>query len=401
MVAIADQLPVVEQDPTEPAFVQNPYNFYRHIRALGDFVFWKEYERPIATTQAGVAQVLRHPKLGRAMPDGAQIPVLEEMKPFYDLEEFSLLELEGPDHARIRRLAMEGFGRTPMAMMAPTVSQIADRLIDAFPDNERFDLLSSYAQPLTALTITEFLGVDPEQSHQMQIWSNAMVAIYQARRDQEVERASANAAKELSQLVNEFILFLSKKPNDGFLCKLMSAEKEGVISRGELVSTVVLLLNAGQQATAHAIGNAVNLLAAFPERTLALQPENIAATVEECLRFDPPLHLFSRFVYQSVSLLGIDFPSGSVVGCLLGSSCRDDAVWPDGEKFDPFRARRNHQAFGVGLHACVGASLARLEMQIALPALFSRCPELTIVTPPTVANLYHFHGLERLDVQVR
>ena len=400
MFAIADHLPVVEQDPTDPSFVQDPYNFYRHIRSLGDFVFWKEYDRPIATTQAGVAQVLKHPKLGRAVPEGARPIVLEEIKPFYDLEEFSLLELEGPDHRRIRRLAMEGFDRTSMAMMTPTVSQIADRLIDAFPENEPFDLLASYAQPMTALTITEFLGVDPEQSHQMQIWSNAMVAIYQARRDPEVERASANAAKELSHLVNEFIVFLRKRPNDGFLCKLMNAEKEGIISRGELVSTVVLLLNAGQQATAHAIGNAVNLLATFPERTLALQPEQIAATVEECLRFDPPLHLFSRYVYQSVSLLGIDLPSGSVVGCLLGSSCRDDAVWPDGEKFDPFRARRNHQAFGVGMHACVGASLARLEMQIALPAFFSRCPDLTIVTPPKVANLYHFHGLERLDVKV-
>ena len=400
MADLDDQIPVVQQDPTDPEFVQDPYAFYRRIRSLGNFVHWKDYDLDVATTQAAVAQVLKHPRLGRAMPEEARVPVPAGLQPFYALEEHSLLELEPPDHTRIRRLATEGFVRTHLAMMAPTVSQITDRLINEFPDGA-FDLLEHYSKPLTALTITEFLGIEASHARQLQTWSNAMVAMYQARRDDMIERKAAKAASEFTDFVTDVIRARRKLDADNFLGHLIAAEETGVLSRAELLSTVILLLNAGHEATAHAIGNSVNLMTGYSERALALQPENIANTVEECLRFSPPLHLFRRHVYETVTILGQKFQRGDEIGCLLGSSCRDDAVWPDGDKFDPFRMRRNHQAFGAGLHACLGASLARLEMQIALPALFSRCPDLRIVEPPRVANLYHFHGLERLAVGVR
>lgn len=399
MVAIRDQMAQVEQSPTDSDFVQNPYDFYRDIRAKGNFVFWKDYGIAIATTQAAVAQILKHPEMGRAAPDDVDYP--EHLEPFYAIERHSLLELENPEHTRIRRIAANGFDRAHMAVMAPTVSQIADELISKFPSNAPFDLLETYAKPLTARTITEFLGMDACDAQKMQIWSSAMVAMYQARRDRDVELAAAEASKDFANFVSVYIKSRRKFRRDDFLGELLAAEDAGQISREELLSTVVLLLNAGQEATAHAIGNSVNLLVDFHERNLALHPEQIASTVEECLRFSPPLHMFKRHVYTPVKVLELDLPAGCQIGCLLGSSCRDDAVWPDGDKYDPFRARRVHQAFGVGVHACLGAYLARMEMQIALPALFSRCPSLTIVEPPKVANLYHFHGLERLMVQVK
>ena len=190
-------------------------------------------------------------------------------------------------------------------------------------------------------------------------------------------------------------------PSGDFLSELIAAKADGtLLSTEELLSTVVLLLNAGHEASVHALGHAVHLLTDYPERSLALEPTNIAGTVEECLRFRPPLHMFQREVYEDVRISEHDFQKGQTVGCLLGSACRDDAVWPDGDKFDPIRARRPHLAFGTGIHACLGAVLARLEMQIALPALFSRCPDLRIVEPPELADRYHFHGLERLMVEV-
>lgn len=394
-------MPVVEQSPTDPDFVQNPFDFYREIRAKGEFVYWKDYDLPVATTQATVAQIMKHPKMGRALPDGARKDIPEHLEPFYRIERFSLLELEGPDHTRIRRTAMGGFGALQIAMLSTTVSQIADRLIDSFPTDRPFDLLDAYAQPLTAQAITGFLGMDSADARQMQLWSNSMVAMYQARRDTSVEVEAADAAQAFAEKISAYIAERKTSQADDFIGHLILAAETGVLSEDELISTVILLLNAGQEATAHAIGNSVNLLAGFDDRSVALHPEQIASTVEECLRFVPPLHLFRRYVYEPVNLSGLDLPAGAEIGCLLGSSCRDDAVWPGGDKFDPFRPRRNHQAFGVGLHACLGASLARLELQIALPALFSRCPKLTIVEPPRVANLYHFHGLERLMVQIK
>jgi unspecific monooxygenase len=159
-------------------------------------------------------------------------------------------------------------------------------------------------------------------------------------------------------------------------------------------------LNAGHEATVHSIGNAVRNLAGHKLRHEALEPERITYTVEECIRFEPPLHMFTRHVYEPVTIMDVAFERGDEIGCLLGSACHDDAIWPDADRFDPFRDILANTAFGAGIHFCVGAPLARLEMQIALPALFSRCPELRIVQPPQVADLYHFRGLERLMVTV-
>ncbi len=396
---LEDQLPVWDPDPQDDAFVQDPYPAYRDMRASGDIIFWKSYGIPMAVTKDAVAQVMRHPQMGRAVPEWSQPDVPEEIAAFQAVEEHSLLELEPPEHTRIRRVVAKGFALDRMAPLAPKISQIADALISAFPDADGVDLLTAYAQPLTALSIAAFLGVDGSHAPRMQAWSTAMVAMYQARRDAAIEQAAALAAAEFAAFANAELDRRVKAPRDDFLSELVAAEAAGEMSRAELISTVILLLNAGQEATAHAIGNAIRHLIDYPERMLALQPEQIANTVEECLRFTPPLHMFKRHVYQPVQMHGVAFPAGTQVGCLLGSACRDDAVWPDGEKFDPFRMRYNHQAFGVGIHACTGASLARLELQIALPALFSRRPDLKLTQKPRVADRYHFHGLESLMVK--
>lgn len=395
------QIPVVTQDPTDPAFVQDPYPFYASARAMGDFVFWREFGMPVATTQAAGAAVLRHPRLGREVPAARRVSVPAGLESFYALEKHSLLELEPPEHTRLRRIAMEGFGRHRISAMAPSVSQIADDLIGAFPTGE-FDLIEAFAKPLPAIAIARFIGLPDDMAPRLQDWSNAMVRMYQAGRTADDEVLAEAAAREFTEYLRDVIGHRKKTPGVDFLSDLIRLETSGDrLGTDELISTVVLLLNAGHEATVHSIGNAVALLTRFRERALALGPLHIADTVEECLRFDPPLHFFDRHVYEATRIRDTGFAAGDRVGVLLASANRDDAVWPDGERFDPFRLRRSHLAFGSGIHVCIGASLARLEMQIALPALFSRCPNLKITQPPKVAKLYHFHGYERLMVQVR
>jgi unspecific monooxygenase len=394
-------LPKIRQDPTDRGFVQDPYPFYARIRSLGDFVVWEDYGFAVATTHAAVHQVMKHPRLGRAVPDGRRAGPSPALATFEAIEAHSLLEIEPPNHTRIRRLVTSGFTGERLYPMAPAISTIADRLIDAFPDGP-FDFIDAFARPLAAETIAVFLGVPAGDAATLQRWSNDMVAMYQARRDAGVERKAEAAARDFAAYARDRIAERRGTTGRGdLLCLLSKAEAEGLLTEDELVSTVILMLNAGHEATAHAMGNAVPLLTPHPDRHLALLPEQIAGTVEECLRFAPPLHLFTRHVYQPVDFGGVSFGPDDTVGCLLGSACRDDAVWPDGDHFDPFRVRRPHTAFGVGIHACVGASLARMELQIAPPVLFSRCPELRIVEPPRLADLYHFHGLERLTVAVR
>ncbi|MEM6464010.1 MAG: cytochrome P450 [Pseudomonadota bacterium] len=392
-------LPHVSFDPTDAAFVQNPYPAYRNMRAAGDVIFWVDYDLPVAVTSAAVTEAMRHPKMGRAVP-GDPPATSDDLRPFYEIEEHSLLEIEPPDHTRVRKIVARAFAGKRTVVLAPLVNKIAYELIDQFPTDASFDLLQAYAQTLTARVIAAFLGINEQHASQLRAWSNAMVAMYQARRDAQIERAAATAAKQFAEFVTAELDRRKHLPQGDFLTDLVLAESARELTRPEAISTAILLLNAGQEATAHSIGNAVRTLVGYSDIALALQPEHIAGTVEECLRFTPPLHMFMRHAYEPVTLAGLDFPEGTQIACLLGSACRDDAVWPDGELFDPFRVRRPHQSFGVGIHACTGAALARLEMQIALPALFSRCAKLEITSPPRIANKYHFHGLESLQVRL-
>lgn len=388
----------VSQSSLDPAFVQAPYGFYRSVRAQGDFVFWQEYGIACATTSSAVNAVLRHPKLGRATPEDKRRPTPPHLCPFYDIEAHSMLELEGPRHTRLRNSVLSAFTRSSVNALAPSISMTADDLIDIFPDGP-FDLLDAYARPLPVRIIADVLGIPREMAPRLLDWSNAMVAMYQARRDDRIELAAAAASSEFSEYVASVLAKRRTQPGDDLLSRLADASVDGThLTTEEIVSTAILLLNAGHEATVHSIGNAVRALCGYPERKLALDPKHIAGTVDECLRFDPPLHMFRRWVYEDVSILGEHFTAGQEIGCLLGSACHDDAVWPDGEVFDPFRARRTNVAFGAGIHFCLGAQLARLELQIALPALFSGCPDIDIVEKPVVADLYHFRGLERLTV---
>ena len=390
----------VSQSPTEASFVQNPYPFYAQLRQLGHFVYWEEFGLPMATSAEAVNAVLRHPSLGRALPGGAQRAVPDHLRPFYDIEARSLLELEAPDHTRLRKLVLRAFTRAGVSDLVPVIQGIAEELIGRFPSGP-FDLIEAFAKPLPVRTIAHMLGVPESKSADLLAWSNAMVAMYQARRDREIEMAAANAAMEFGAYVAGLIDIRRHAPGEDLVSQLVMAEVDGNrLSDAEIISTTILLLNAGHEATVHTIGNTVPLLIDFPARSHSLAPDRVENTVEECLRYDPPLHMFRRWVYKDVNILGQRFCAGEEIGCLLASACRDETVWPDAEQFDPARRKRPNAAFGAGIHFCVGAPLARIELQIALSTLFARCPDLRIAEPPQVANLYHFHGFERLMVRV-
>jgi unspecific monooxygenase len=177
------------------------------------------------------------------------------------------------------------------------------------------------------------------------------------------------------------------------------AEAEGArLTRAEMVGTCVLLLNAGHEATVHTLGNAVRALCQLPDPAAACAADRVAATVEEVLRFDPPLHIFTRHVYEDLTLGGHELHAGDRVALVLGAAGHDPACIETPHRFDPLRENSAHLAFGAGRHFCLGASLARLELQVALRVLFDQCPRLRVIHPPRYADSYHFHGLERLIV---
>ncbi len=385
----------VGQSPTDPAFVQDPYPFYAHARTLGDLVFWEDYGMPVATTAAAVDALLRDRRLGRQHPSPPAVP--PHLAQFQAIEDHSMLEIEPPRHTRLRGLVLRAFTSRRIAALEPMIQALCHELIDRFPEGE-FDLLPAYAQPMPVIVIARLLGVPEDRADQLLAWSNAMVAMYQARRDRGVEGAAASAAAEFAAFLRDQLALRRLRPADDLLSHLLAAEAQGDrLSQAELVSTVILLLNAGHEATVHTLGNAVRAILTEGAQTAALcDTENV---VEEVLRWDPPLHLFTRHVYEAVDVAGHSLTPGTEVGCLLAAAGRDPAACPRPDVFDPGRERSTHLAFGAGLHFCVGAPLARLELRVALATLFQRCPALRLAAgPPRYANAYHFHGLERLLV---
>ncbi|MCR9110384.1 cytochrome P450 [Marivita sp. XM-24bin2] len=382
------------QSPTDPRFVQNPYPFYDRLRAVGDLAWWDEYAMPCATSHRAVHTILRDRRFGREVPPEMAPDIPEHLAPFYAVEAHSMLELEPPRHTRLRGLVLRAFTSRRIKALEPEITKLTHERIDAFPADTAFDILTAFCQPIPVIVIARLLGVPDDMAPQLLRWSNAMVAMYQASRTRATEDAAAQAAAEFSDFLRSYIDTRRHDPRDDLITHLIAAEEAGKkLSTDELITTCILLLNAGHEATVHTLGNGIKTL-------LETGTDRIDdKTVEEILRYDPPLHMFTRHAYEDVTLYGHTFQRGDQVALLLASANRDPDRWPDAHRFDPTRPMAQSTSFGGGLHFCVGAPLARLELQIALPILWGRCPKLRISEPPVYADTFHFHGLERLMVQ--
>lgn len=384
----------LSQSPTDPAFVQDPYPFYARARASGPLVWWEDYDMPCATTHEAVNAVLRDRRFGREEPEELRRPIPDHLAPFYAVEAHSMLELEPPRHSRLRSLVLRAFTSRRIAGLHSGIETLCHELIDGFPEG-RFDLLDAYARPLPVTVIARLLGVPEEMGPQLLRWSNDMVRMYMAGRSRADEDAAVSATEAFVAFMRDYVARRRKDPRDDLITSLIAAEEDGErLTTDELITTCILLLNAGHEATVHTLGNGVKSML---EHGVA-PGETPEALVEEIMRFDPPLHMFTRYAYEEISFCGHVFQRGEQIGLLLGSVGRDEVVNDNPDAFDPDRAAATHLAFGAGLHFCVGAPLARMELQIALPILWDRCPGLSLAEPPRYADIYHFHGLESLQV---
>lgn len=385
------------QIPTEPAFVQNPYPAYALACANSPVQHWPAYGMKAVFSHGLVAKILKDRRFGREPLE--PIDFAPHLAPFYAIEAHSMLELEPPRHTRLRGLVLRAFTSRRIKELGPEIEVLCDELIAKMPKDTPFDLIENYATPIPVIVICRLLGVPEDMADQLLIWSNDMVAMYQARRDRAIEDKAAQASQEFSDFIRSYAEQKRAKPADDLITQLLSAEEDGEkLSMEELITTCILLLNAGHEATVHTLGNGIKTLIETQTPHTAFSDANIDQTVEEVLRFDPPLHIFTRFCYEDMEIDGHPFARGDEVALMLAAANRDPATWPDPNSFDPNRKIQTNTSFGGGLHFCVGAPLARLELRIGLQKLFHHAPNLKITEPPKYANLYHFHGLERLMV---
>ncbi len=390
----------VNLDPRDTQFVQNPYPFYDQIREACPVFQWEQYGHWCFSRYEDVNGLLRDRRFGRQILHVATREELgwpepaAHLKPFLDHEQHSLLETEPPVHTRLRGLISRAFLSRQVERLRPKLVSLCNGLIDGFEAQDEVDLLTAYATPIPVIVICELLGAPVEMADQFLAWSHDHVAMYMAKRDRAIEDRAVAAVTAFSDYMRNLIRARRAALGDDLLSELIRAsDGAGKLSEDELVTTAILILNAGHEATVHATGNGIKALL---ENSV---PGPITeGHVDEIMRYDAPLHMFTRYALEDLDYNGLRLRKGEVVGLMLGAANRDPARFADPNVFNPARASSQNVSFGAGIHFCIGAPLAKLEMEVGLQTLMSRFPKLRLAEMPVYKDAYHFHGLEQLKV---
>jgi cytochrome P450 len=386
-------------DLADPATVADPYPHFAALRTAAPVAWHSGAGMYLATSHQTCSAVLRDRRLGRLFTPREPA---DEWDTFNWLHADSILDSEPPKHTRLRRLVSGAFARGHVARLAPRIRELAARLLDECATGGPFDVLAGYAEPLPVLVIAELLGWPEADRHLLRPWSQAIVKMYEVGRTPQQELAARAAAGEFAAYVEELATHRAAHPGADLLTDLVHARDGGDrLSTRELVATAVLLLNAGHEASVNGFGNGLHSLLESGAAAPNLDDEvAVAALVEELLRHDSPLHLFERTATAPVRIGDVNIEPGQKIAALLGAANRDPAVFASPDIFDPGRDPNPHLAFGLGIHFCIGAPLARLELQVSVGTLLSRFPDLQLVEAvrrPT----FVLRGFERLVVSPR
>lgn len=385
-------------DPQSVECYSDPYAVYRELHKVPGPVFWNDYKLWCLTGFDQVNGALKSSDFARLPCSGEQASYPAHLQHFAAVERYSLLALEAPDHTRLRGKLTRSFVAREINKLAPVIRQHANDCIDHMLPGERVDLLKDYASPIPVRVIAGMLGVPLDESQQLLDWSHAMVKVYTMTQTKQEEFTADAAAREFKLRLELLIADKRAQPASDLLSSWIH---EHGLTEDEMISLAVLLLNAGHEATVHQLGNAIKLLMERPQYQAVLNhsDKHADAIVAEILRFDPPLHLFTRYAQCDMDMgHGVLLKKNEQIALLLASANRDPARFVDADEFNPDRDDGATMALGAGAHFCVGAYLSMLELRISLQVLFERMPNIQLVEQPHYKNSYHFHGLEALCV---
>jgi cytochrome P450 len=405
-MAAADDLAF---DPWDPAFLADPYPAYAALRARGRVQYYEPTRQWLVPHHADVSALLRDRRLGRAYlhrfthEEFGRTAPPPEHEPFHVLNDHGMLDLEPPDHTRIRRLVSKAFTPRTVERLRPYVHGLAGELVDALVEAGGGDLLTDVAEPLPVAVIAEMLGIPESDRAPLRPWSADICGMYELNPSGEAADRAVRASVEFSDYLRELIAARREAPGDDLISGLIAAHDEGErLTEQEMISTCVLLLNAGHEATVNATVNGWWALFRNPDQLAALRADHslVPSAVEELMRYDTPLQLFERWVLDEIEIDGTVIPRGAEIAMLFGSANHDPEVFADPGRLDLARADNPHISFSAGIHYCIGAPLARIELAASMRALLEKAPTLAPTAEPKRKPNFVIRGLEGLSVGI-
>jgi cytochrome P450 len=389
--------PRCELDFASEEFVRDPYPALAEQRALGPIGWHDGRQSWVVVSHEHCSAVLRDRRLGRIWSDRQPA---ERYEPFNLLHRNQMMENEPPNHSRLRRKVSAAFARGHIERMRPRVVALGAALLSEV-DAQRFDVLSAYAEPLPVQVIAELLGAPRSDGALLRAWSQAIVRMYEPTVPAEVDTAAVTASIEFGDYMRALIDERRADLRDDLLSDLIAAQagSDG-LSDDEVLASAVLLLNAGHEASVNVFGNGLAALLGSDVQWSRLVRQEVPAetVVEEMLRYDSALQLFERTATADLEVAGQPVQRGDRVVVLLGSANRDEAVFDVADTFDAARAPNPHLAFGAGVHFCLGAPLARMELAESLRLLSATYPDLTLAGEQERRPTFVLRGYSRMTV---
>ncbi|WP_329021600.1 cytochrome P450 [Streptomyces sp. NBC_00690] len=396
-------------EPWSPSFVADPYPAYEELRAQGRVHWFEPTRQWLVPHYEDVSALLRDRRLGRTYLHrftheefGRTAPPVEH-EPFHTLNDNGILDLEAPDHTRIRRLITKAFTPRTVARLEPTVQRLAAELVTDFVRDGGGDLLARVAEPLPVAVIAEMLGVPEADRALLRPWSADICGMFELSPSTETAERAVRASVEFSAYLRELIAERRKEPGDDLISALIAAHEEGDrLSEQEMISTCVLLLNAGHEATVNTTANGWWTLLRHPEQLARLRADHslVPTAIEELMRYDTPLQMFERWVLDDIEIDGTVLPRGSELALLFGSANRDPQRFPDADRLDLARTDNAHITFGAGIHFCLGAPLARIELAASFGELLRQAPTMKLAAEPRWKPGYVIRGVYELPVEL-
>ena len=398
-------IPEIVFPSADTKFIENPYPYLKELRESSPMHLDSLTGLTLITNFDDVKNVQISKNFSSSEPQSMSNNADEKLlnKKDYDYfwktEEFNLLNLEGEIHSDLRGLVAKAFSNREVQDLRPFMEKKSNELLGSV-NRDSFDLLADYAQPYSIAVIGELLGVPSEDYDKFLYWSHAIVKMYDLKVSEESANEAENAAKEFYIYMNELIDEKKLNPQNDMISRLSQVtENDQKLTKDQIVCTVILLLNAGHEATVNTIGNSLVALNQNGIETKNLNEKyDIKNIIEELIRWDSPLQFFQRWVVEDVEISGFELEKNSKIAILLGSANRDEKAFSEAEVIDFNRENLSHTSFGGGVHFCLGAHLARLELEVSLLNLFQN--EVRLLDNPERTGAFGIRGFKEVRVSI-